>query len=216
MQTLFGLAGALIVAAIVFGLGFLGGGRGPYHLLLIGVVTAAGLNAVLSLILLVAPQTAVKGMLFWLMGDLGYSEQPWSAVAVLGLVLCLSLPMARTLNVLGLGRAKARSLGVAVTGFEAAVYGVAAVAVLTSVLVGGTIGFVGLIVPHLLRLLGLADHRWLLPAAAISGGGFLVLIDTLARSAWAPLQLPVGVLTALLGVPVLLLLLARRDAGAAR
>jgi iron complex transport system permease protein len=216
LQTGLGLAGALAVAAIVFGLGFVGGSRGPYRLLLIGVVTAAGLNAVLSLILLLAPQTAVKGMLYWLMGDLGYAEQPWAAAVVLVLLLCLSLPMARALNVLGLGRAKARSLGVAVTGFEAAVYGVAAVAVLTSVLVGGTIGFVGLMVPHLLRLLGLADHRLLLPAAAMVGGSFLVLIDTVARSAWAPLQLPVGVLTALLGVPVLLLLLGQRDGRAAR
>jgi iron complex transport system permease protein len=78
------------------------------------------------------------------------------------------------------------------------------------VLFGGTIGFVGLIVPHLMRMLGMADHRWLLPSAVLAGGSFLMIADTIARSAWAPLQFPVGVLTALLGVPVLLLLLAGR------
>jgi iron complex transport system permease protein len=79
-----------------------------------------------------------------------------------------------------------------------------------AVLFGGTIGFVGLIVPHLMRMLGMADHRWLLPSAVLAGGSFLTIADTIARSAWAPLQFPVGVLTALLGVPVLLLLLAGR------
>ena len=75
--------------------------------------------------------------------------------------------------------------------------------------------FVGLIVPHLVRLLGLADHRWLLPGSVLVGGGFLTLADTVARSAWAPLQFPVGVLTALLGVPILLLLLAGKNKDAA-
>ena len=77
-------------------------------------------------------------------------------------------------------------------------------------------GFVGLVVPHLVRLLGLADHRSLLPGSVLAGGGFLVLADTIARSAWAPLQFPVGVLTALLGVPILLLLLAGKNKDAAR
>ena len=96
-------------------------------------------------------------------------------------------------------------------GMEMLLYFLAAVATVTAVLVGGTIGFVGLIVPHLVRLLGLADHRWLLPASVLAGGSLLVVADTLARSLWAPLQFPVGVLTALLGVPVLLLLLAGRS-----
>jgi iron complex transport system permease protein len=78
------------------------------------------------------------------------------------------------------------------------------------VLLGGSIGFVGLMVPHALRLAGINDHRLLLPAAALAGGGFVVLADTFARTAWAPQQLPVGVFTALIGVPVLLYLLARR------
>jgi iron complex transport system permease protein len=80
-----------------------------------------------------------------------------------------------------------------------------------AVLVGGTIGFVGLIVPHLVRLAGLADHRWLLPGSVLAGGGLLVIADACARTLWAPLQFPVGVLTALLGVPVLLLLLSGKS-----
>ena len=170
----------------------------------------AGLNAALSLILVLAPQTAVKGMLFWLMGDLGYAEFPLPALLALVTLLFVVMPLAQSMNVLELGRIKAQSLGVAVTGTEILLYGLAAVATVTAVLFGGTIGFVGLIVPHLMRMLGMADHRWLLPSAVLAGGSFLAIADTIARSAWAPLQFPVGVLTALLGVPVLLLLLAGR------
>ena len=215
MQTGTGLAGALAVSALVFGLGFGSSGRSAYRLLLTGVVVAAGLNALLSLILVLAPQTAVKGMLFWLMGDLGQATSPWLAILLLGVVFLIALPLTGAMNVLALGRTKAQSLGVSVLELELALYGLAAICVLTSVLMAGTVGFVGLIVPHAVRLLGLSDHRWLLPGAVLAGGSFLVLADTLARAAWAPLQLPVGVLTALAGVPVLLLLLVGRDRDAA-
>jgi iron complex transport system permease protein len=211
VQVGFGLAGAVGVCALVFVLGFRGGPWNPYRLLLTGVVIAAGLNAALSFILVLAPHTAVKGMLYWLMGDLAYTGNPAPALLVLGAILLGVLPLGRTFNVLALGRTKALSLGVAVAGLERLLYLVAAVATVTAVLVGGTIGFVGLIVPHLVRLAGLADHRWLLPASAIAGGGLLVVADAAARSIWAPLQFPVGVLTALLGVPVLLLLLGERS-----
>lgn len=210
MQTGSGLAGAIAASALVFGLSFRGGNWNPYRLLLTGVVVAAGLNAALSLILVLAPQAAVKGMLFWLMGDLGYAEHPLPAMAALVVLFIVAMPLAQAMNVLALGRIKAQSLGVAVTGAEVILYGLAAVATVTAVLFGGTIGFVGLIVPHLMRMVGMADHRWLLPSAILAGGSFLTIADTIARSAWAPLQFPVGVLTALLGIPVLLLLLAGR------
>lgn len=214
-QTGLGLGGAALVSALVFGLSLRAGNWNPYRLLLTGVVVAAGANALLSLILVLAPQTAVKGMLYWLMGDLGYAERPLPALAMLALLLALALPFAPAMNVLALGRLKARSLGVAVTGIELVLFTVAAIAAVTAVLIAGTIGFVGLIVPHLVRLLGLADHRVLLPVAVLAGGAFLTLADALARSAWAPLQLPVGVLTALLGVPVLILQLSGRNRDAA-
>ena len=215
VQTGLGLAGAVLASALVFGLSLRAGNWNPYRLLLTGVVVAAGLNALLSLILVLAPQTAVKGMLYWLMGDLGYAGHPLPALLVLALLFVVVMPFAPAMNVLALGRMKAQSLGVAVSGIEIVLFGVAAVAAVTAVLVGGTVGFVGLIVPHLVRLLGLADHRSLLPGAVLVGGAFLTLADTVARSAWAPLQFPVGVLTALLGVPILLLLLAGKNSRAA-
>ena len=211
IQTGLGLGGAALISALVFGLSLGAGNWNPYRLLLIGVVVAAGANALLSLILVLAPQAAVKGMLYWLMGDLGYADHPLPALVVMGLLFLVAVPFAPAMNVLMLGRLKAQSLGVAVSRIELLLFGIAAVAAVTAVLIGGTIGFVGLVVPHLVRLLGLADHRSLLPGAVLVGGGFLTLADTLARSAWAPLQFPVGVLTALLGVPVLLLLLSGRD-----
>ena len=215
VQTGLGLAGAVLASVMVFGLSLRAGNWNPYRLLLTGVVVAAGLNALLSLILVLAPQTAVKGMLYWLMGDLGYAGNPLPAVLVLVLLFAVVMPFAPAMNVLALGRVKARSLGVAVSGIEFVLFGAAAVAAVTAVLVGGTVGFVGLVVPHLVRLLGLADHRSLLPGVVLAGGGFLTLADTIARSAWAPLQFPVGVLTALLGVPILLLLLAGKNKDAA-
>jgi iron complex transport system permease protein len=215
VQTGLGLAGAVLASVLVFGLSLRAGNWNPYRLLLTGVVVAAGLNALLSLILVLAPQAAVKGMLYWLMGDLGYAGNPLPALIVLALLLAVVMPFSPAMNVLALGRMKAQSLGVAVSGTETVLFCVAAVAAVTAVLVGGTVGFVGLIVPHLVRMAGLADHRSLLPAAVLVGGGFLTLADTVARSAWAPLQFPVGVLTALLGVPVLLLLLAGKNKDAA-
>ncbi len=215
VQSGLGLGGAVLASALVFGLSLRAGNWNPYRLLLTGVVVAAGLNALLSLILVLAPQTAVKGMLYWLMGDLGYAGNPLPALLVLVLLFVVAMPFAPAMNVLALGRMKAQSLGVAVSGIEVVLFGVAAVAAVTAVLVGGTVGFVGLIVPHLVRLAGFADHRWLLPGSILVGGGFLVLADTVARSAWAPLQFPVGVLTALLGVPILLLLLAGKNKDAA-
>ena len=214
-QTGLGLGGAILASALVFGLSLRAGNWNPYRLLLTGVVVAAGLNALLSLILVLAPQTAVKGMLYWLMGDLGYAGNPLPTLLVLALLFVVAMPFAPAMNVLALGRMKAQSLGVAVSGIEFVLFGVAAVAAVTAVLLGGTVGFVGLIVPHLVRLLGFADHRWLLPGSVLVGGGFLTFADTVARSAWAPLQFPVGVLTALLGVPVLLLLLGGRNKDAA-
>ena len=113
------------------------------------------------------------------------------------------------LDLLTLGEDKARSLGVAVTGVQSVTFGCAALATMAAVLVGGSIGFVGLVIPHLLRLMGMHDHRTLLPMSVAAGGSFLALADALARSIPAAVELPVGVVTALVGVPVLLVLLAR-------
>ncbi len=204
------LVGALSAIAIVFALSFRAGDWNLHRLLLTGVVLSAGFSALISLLLVLAPQGQLKGMLFWLMGDLSHAGASGMAWLLLALVLLVFTLCAGSLNALALGALKARALGVAVSGLQAALYFCAALATVAAVLLGGSIGFVGLMVPHALRLVGVNDHRWLLPASALAGGSFVVLADTFARTAWAPQQLPVGVFTALLGVPVLLFLLSRK------
>ena len=204
------LAGALGAIAIVFALSFRAGDWNLHRLLLTGVVLSAGFTALISLLLTVAPQAQLRGMLFWLMGDLSHADASGTAWLVLASVVAVFTAWAGSLNALALGALKARALGVAVGSLQAALYFGAALATVAAVLLGGSIGFVGIMVPHALRLAGINDHRWLLPASALVGGSFVTLADTFARTVWAPQQLPVGVFTALLGVPALLFLLSRR------
>lgn len=204
------LIGAIAAIAIVFGVTFRGGPWNIYRLLLSGVVLSAGFAALTSLILVLAPSAQVKGMLFWLMGDLSYAENSLAA-AVLLLALTLgAIALAVRLDILGLGDAKARSLGVSVVALQLMVFFGAALATVAAVMLGGAIGFVGLMMPHAVRLLGVVRHRLLLPVSVLAGGSFLTLADTCARTLWAPQQLPVGIFTALIGVPCMLFLLARR------
>lgn len=204
------LIGALAAIALVFGVTFRGGLWNIYRLLLSGVVLSAGFAALTSLILVLAPGAQLKGMLFWLMGDLSYAENSLAA-AVLLLALTLgAAALAARLDILGLGDAKARSLGVSVVALQGMVFFGAALATVTAVMLGGAIGFVGLMMPHAVRLLGVVRHRLLLPVSVLAGGSFLTLADTCARTLWAPQQLPVGIFTALIGVPCMLFLLARR------
>lgn len=202
-------AGALLSILIVFSLAR---GEGPWsrtRLLLTGVVTASGWAALISLLLTMGNDSSLRGMLFWLLGDLSYASLPGWTFALLVAVFLVCLGMARSLNVLAMGETTARLLGEPTRKLLWAVYLLASVLTATAVSIAGNIGFVGLIVPHLMRLLVGSDHRILLPAAAMFGGLFLVLSDTLARTVLAPRQLPVGVVTALLGVPLFLLLLNR-------
>lgn len=201
--------GALIATLLVFGLARGHQAWSPTRLLLTGVVLAAGWGALISFILALSPQQQLRSMLFWLMGDLGYVQAPNSSLALLGAGLIAALVMARSLNLLGHGELQASALGVAVGRTRVGIYLLATLLTAVAVTQAGSIGFVGLIVPHMARLMGARDHRVLLPAAVLLGGSLLVLADTLARSMLAPQQLPVGVVTALLGVPVFLLLLNR-------
>ena len=148
-------------------------------------------------------------MLFWLMGDLSQATSPPLVLGVLVAVLFVAMPFARELNLLARGPDTAQALGVQVGSLRRGVYLVASLATAAAVTQAGSIGFIGLIVPHLVRLAVGNDQRLLLPASALAGGSLLVVADTLARSLIAPQQLPVGVLTALIGVPVFLFLLAR-------
>lgn len=203
------LGGALGSMLLVFGLAHGRGVWSPTRLLLTGVVVAAGWGAVISFLLAVAPQHNLPGMLFWLMGDLSHADQAWSALIILALGLLISLPQARNLNLLARGELQAGVLGVSVGPLRIQLYLLASLLTAAAVTIGGSIGFVGLVVPHMLRLLVGSDHRLLLPASVLSGGILLLLADTLARTVIAPQQLPVGVLTALVGVPLFLYLLQR-------
>jgi len=204
-------AGAFLAMLLVFGLAHGDSSWTRTRLLLTGVIVAAGCGAAVALILTVAPQQQLHGMLYWLMGDASQIANPWPPLIVLALGLAAALPYARELNLLARGEVLAGSLGVEVPRLKRAIYALASLLTAVAVTTAGSIGFVGLVVPHLVRIVVGSDHRLLLPAATLVGGSLLLLADTLARTAVAPLQLPVGVLTALIGVPVFLFLLARQS-----
>ncbi|HBZ30085.1 MAG TPA: iron ABC transporter permease [Nitrosomonas nitrosa] len=204
------LVGALTIITIVFGLSFWVGNWNLYRLLLIGVVLSVGCTAITTLILTLSPASDVKGMLFWLMGDISRAETLLPVWLPLIIVTTVSLLLSGQLNVLNIGQTKAQTLGIAVLPLQIGVYFMASLATAAALMQVGAIGFIGLLTPHAVRLLGVSDHRWLLPLVILLGGSFLTLADTLARTAWAPQQLPVGILIALLGVPALLFLLTRK------
>jgi iron complex transport system permease protein len=204
------LLGAVGAIVIVFGLTYRTGDWNVYRLLLTGVVLSAGLSALISLTLVLAPEAQLKGMLFWLMGDLSQSGSPLPAWLVLAALCAFAVGASLKLDLLALGELKARSLGVAVGPLQIAVFGAAAVATVTAVVIGGAIGFIGLIAPHAIRLAGVANHRALVPLSVLLGGTLLTVADTAARTVWAPQQLPVGIFTALIGVPAMLVLLGRQ------
>ncbi len=208
-------AGSLVSVALVLGLARRELWRGESRdasprLLLTGVVIAAGWGALVTLLLSLAPDGRLRGILFWLTGDLNGVAAPWFAWGALLLAACIALPAAPQLNVLLRGDATALALGVPVARLRVRIYLVASLAAAAAVTTAGTIGFVGLVVPHALRLAFGNDQRMLLPAAMLAGGGGVMAADLLARTAIAPAQLPVGVMTALIGVPVFLWMLLRR------
>ncbi len=201
--------GALVSMAIVFGLSHARGAWTQTRLLLTGVVVAAGCGAAISFLLAISPGSDVQGMLFWLIGDLSYAHHAGWLYAALAAGLLLSMPLARGLNLYARGELAAAALGANISLIRISVYLLASLMTAGAVTQAGSVGFVGLVIPHLLRLLGDSDYRRLLPDSALLGGSFLVVSDTIARSVMAPTQLPVGVITAMLGVPVFLVLLAR-------
>ncbi len=203
--------GAAASTALVLALGRAGGAWMPTRLLLVGVIVAAGWGAVVTFMLAVAPDQRLRGMLFWLMGDLSHASGGGIALGALAVGAAAALVLARKLNMLAHGDDRAAILGVEVAPTRLAVFLLASALTAAAVTTAGTVGFIGLVVPHLVRLASGEDHRVLVPGAALLGGGLLVLADTLARTLLAPQQLPVGVVTALVGVPLFLFLLARRS-----
>lgn len=202
--------GALAATALVFTLAHGSGAWTPTRLLLTGVVIAAGCGAMVSLMLALGPESRLRGMVFWLIGDLSHTGAPLRLALVLIPILIASLLAARHLNLLARGDLEAQTLGLPVRGVRYAIFIAASLLTATAVSSAGSIGFVGLVTPHLVRQMSGSDHRVVVPAAALLGGTILVLADLLARTLIAPRQLPVGALTALIGVPLFLVLIRRQ------
>ena len=185
-------------------------------MLLAGIALGAMAGALTGILVYLADDTQLRNLTFWGMGSVAGGS--WDKLGV-GLpfilpVLILSPLLARGLNALALGESQARHLGIEVQRVKRlAVLAVAASAGASVALAGG-IGFVGIVVPHLLRLMTGPDHRWLLPNAALLGGTLLVAADMVARTIVAPAELPIGIVTAVIGAPVFLwILLLRRGFG---
>lgn len=208
--TLLAFAGALGVTFVVYRLAWHRGDIVPEHLLLAGVAIGAFLAAIISTMQLLGGGS-LQQVVFWLMG--GLSARGWEHVVLAVPYLIIGYVgawfFARDLNLLVLGDETAQSLGVSVGRTRQILTAAAALMAAAAVAVSGLIGFVGLVVPHLMRLVVGPDHRRLLPAAALAGGITLLLADTLARVIAAPGEVPVGIITAGLGAPFFLYLLRK-------
>ncbi|MDH4108527.1 MAG: iron ABC transporter permease [Gammaproteobacteria bacterium] len=202
-------AGAMGATLLVFTVARGTGSWTPARLLLTGVVLAAGFSAATTLLLALSPEQNLRGMLFWLMGDLAFAYAPAHLLVLLAVISIGAMLGARHLDVLARGELQAAILGLPVGGARLAIFAVTALAVAVSVTAVGVIGFIGLVVPHVVRLVAGSKHRVVVPAAALAGGSLLVIADTLARTMLAPRQLPVGALTAAIGVPLFLILMSR-------
>ncbi|MEO1327367.1 MAG: iron ABC transporter permease [Pseudomonadota bacterium] len=203
-------AGALLSTVIVFGFGGFRHRFSPTALLLTGVVLASGFGAIVSLLLALSPDNSLRGMLFWLMGDFSLSLTPTTPLALLALAGIATTVCARPLDLLAESPDRARILGLPLLSARAAVLALASLLTAYSVTVAGSIGFIGLVVPHLVRHYTGPRHSVLVPAAIIAGGALLCTADVLSRTVAAPRQLPVGTLTAMIGVPLFLYLLRNR------
>jgi iron complex transport system permease protein len=202
--------GAFSAMLLVFAVAHGPGGWTTTRLLLTGVVVAAGCGAIVSLLLSLSDDLRLRGMLFWLLGDFGYVRTPWSLLTLALIAIPAGLLVARPLDALARGELQARLLGVPVRGLRIGIYVAASVLTAAAVTTAGSIGFVGLVTPHLVRLAAGSSHRVVIPASALAGGALVVMADLLARTIVAPRQLPVGALTALIGVPLFLLLMRRQ------
>jgi iron complex transport system permease protein len=205
-----GFVGALLALFIVYRLGSVGGRLPVVTVLLAGVVVSSFLSAVISLVMLFAGEQ-MRGIFFWLAGGLG--QKGWPLLTLIApyfaVGLAVLLYLARDLNLILLGEEDALSLGVEVERTKRWILVAASLITAGAVSVSGMIGFVGLIVPHAMRIIIGPDHRYLFPAALFGGGIFLVAADTFARTVISPAEIPVGIVTAFLGAPFFIYLLRR-------
>jgi iron complex transport system permease protein len=205
-------AGALVAIAMVFGVATSTGRAMDVRVLLLaGVVVGAFFSAVIALILSVSPARTVQSAVLWIMGSLAFAS--WRSVLLAAAYTVpasiVLLTMARSLNLMAIGEETAYYLGADVEKVKRSALLIAALITASGVAVAGVIGFVGLVVPHGVRLVVGADHRVLLPLSFLAGGVFLTLADLAARLTLAPTEIPIGVVTAFVGVPLFLFLLRR-------
>lgn len=208
------LVGALAAALLVFGIAMMQGGLTPLRLVLTGTVLSSAFASVASfLVFRSAEPQAAQSVLFWLLGSLSGAtwEQLWLPAATVALAFVLLVASSGWLDALALGPDTAAALGVPVRGLRISLFVLLAVLVGVLVAVAGGIGFVGLVLPHIARLLVGPRHRLSLPVAALCGALFLVWVDVAARVMVRPTEIPLSVVTGLIGAPVFLLLLGRRS-----
>jgi len=203
------IAGALAAVALVY---FLARGGGTARLLLTGVVVASSCGALVSVLLALATSVQVRGMVFWLAGDLSWALSPRASLAAALLAAALAVVVARPLNVLASGELRARAVGLELETWRPLLFIVCATLTAIAVVSAGTVGFVGLITPHAVRLIfRTSDHRLIAPASALAGGTVLAAADLIARTIASPRQLPVGAIMAIVGAPIFLFLLRSRN-----
>jgi iron complex transport system permease protein len=215
MVALSAFAGAILAILLVFRVAAsVGKALDTRVLLLAGVVVGAFFNACILLALTFADTESFRSAMFWMMGS--FSGATWRGIGTMAgamvPALLLLFALARPLNLFAVGEETAAFLGVRTERTKLLAYGTASLLTAAAVAVSGVIGFVGLVVPHVVRMLWGGDHRFLLPASVLLGATFAVLADTLARTAAAPTELPIGVVTAFVGVPFFVYLLRRRMA----
>ncbi len=205
------LAGAAVITVSLYLLSrrSFGSLQGTTRILLTGVMLAFGCGAVVTLMLTLAPAHDLRGVIFWLIGDLSGTSFSLLQFVLLVAVLVWSWYQANTINLLSLQTDMAVSLGVSVVSFQKILFALSATLTAVAVAEAGCISFVGMTAPHICRRIWGADHRWLVPASALAGGLFLIIADTLARSVVAPVQLPVGAVTAIIGAPIFLFQLGK-------
>lgn len=202
------IGGALAAVLTVY---LLARSGGTPRLLLTGVVLASACGALISVLLSLADTSRVRGMVFWLAGDLEWAATPWASAAAAVLAVVAAVLVARPLNVLAAGELRARSVGLALEAWRTMLFIGCAALTAVAVVSAGTVGFVGLITPHAVRLaFRTSDHRIVAPAAALSGGMLLALADLAARTIASPRQLPVGAIMALFGAPLFVMILRGR------
>ena len=206
------ILGALVAMVLVFLVARQGGSLAPLQLTLCGVVLAGLFESITSFLIFRGNPQATQSVLFWLLGSFGnaaWSQLPGPALG-LGLAAVYLMAQARALNALAMGPDAATSLGVNVNALRRDLFLVTSLIAGLSVAVSGVIGFVGLVIPHIVRLLVGSDHRRTLPVGALVGASFMVLSDLLARTVVAPQEMPIGVITAIIGAPTLIVLIRRR------